>query len=75
MGMVILWFFRIRPYAIRHGEGRTTGVNLAVALWIDWQQASEIAAVRGDLGMRWICRLQAALQALFVVICLAPFFV
>lgn len=57
-----IWFFIIRPYAVRHGRGYTPGANIAVTAWVDWQQARELARARNDAGMiRW-CRLFLWLQ-------------
>lgn len=66
LGSIFLWLALIRPYAVKRGQGYTTGANFGVAAWIDWQQSKEIAGKRGDLWMLRICRLFLALNLLVV---------
>lgn len=66
-GSIIVWLTLIRPYAVKHGQGYTTGANFGVAAWIDWEQSKEIAGKRGDLWMIRICRLFLALNLLVVL--------
>lgn len=56
LASVPLWLLRIRPYARRHGAGRTAGTDFGVAAWTDCQQAREIAEKRGDSGTVMACR-------------------
>lgn len=65
-GSLIVWLTLIRPYAVKHGQGYTTGASFWVAAWIDWEQSKEIAGKRGDLWMLRICRLFLALNLLVV---------
>ena len=53
----LLWLCAIRPYCIRNRKGYTPGANIGVTLWIDWQQAREIAKTKGDKGMLMVCRI------------------
>lgn len=66
LGSVSVWLAVIRPYALKHGQGYTTGANFGVAAWIDWEQSKEIAGKKGDLWMLRICRLFLALNLLVV---------
>jgi hypothetical protein len=54
---ILLWLFAIRPYCLRNGKGFTTGANMGVTYWVDWQEATEISKAKGDGGMIIICRL------------------
>lgn len=54
---ILLWLFVIRPYCRRHGQGYTPGANWLVTMWIDWQQAREIAMKRREGGILWACRI------------------
>lgn len=65
-GSIFLWLTLIRPYALKQGQGFTTGANVGISAWVDWQQSKEIAEKRGDLWMLWICRLFLALNLLVV---------
>lgn len=71
IAVTLLWLLCIRPYAIRNGKGYTPGGNVGVTMWVDWQQAQEIARARGDRGMILICRmvfwLHVAIIAVFAV--------
>jgi len=53
---ILTWLLVIRPYCRRHGQGYTPGANWGVTVWIDCQQALEIATRRGDRRMKWTCR-------------------
>jgi hypothetical protein len=57
VGPMLLWLICIRPYCIRHGKGYTPGATWQTTMWVDWQEAKEIAAERKDAGMKWCCRL------------------
>ncbi len=65
-GSIFVWLTLIRPFAVKHGQGYTTGANLYVAAWVDWEQAKEIAGKTKDLGMLRICRLFLGLNLLVV---------
>lgn len=67
---VALWLLVIRPYCIRNRKGYTPGANAGVTLWIDWQEATEIAKSRGDRGMLLICRVFLGLQILCLLMIL-----
>jgi len=60
-----LWLFVIRRYCLRNGMGYTPGAAWDVTMWIDWQEASEMAAQRKDRGMILWCRLFLAIKLLF----------
>ncbi|QTN31740.1 hypothetical protein HZ994_05175 [Akkermansiaceae bacterium] len=63
-----LWLFVIRRYCIRNGMAYTPGANWDTTMWIDWQEARELAALRGDRAMiRW-CRLFLAIKLIFAVL-------
>ncbi len=64
----LLWLFGIRRYCVRNGKGYTPGANWGITIWIDWQEASEMATVRGDTGMRRFCGVFLALQLLYTLI-------
>ncbi len=68
LAVMLLWLFAIRPYCRRNGKGFTTGANVGVAFWIDWQKARGIAQERGDKGMILICRLFLGLHIVAVVV-------
>ena len=71
---LLLWLFSIRPYCRRNGKGYTTGANVGVTFWVDWQEAKEMAKTRGDLGMIAICRIVLWLHVLaFAIIVYALF--
>ena len=57
LAIPLLWLCAIRPYCIRNGSGYTPGANIGVTLWIDWQQANEIAKSKGDRGMILVCKI------------------
>lgn len=63
-GVPVLWLGWIRPYCIRNRQGFTPGANVGLTMWVDWQQASEIAKAKGDGGMRWLCRIFLGLHLL-----------
>ena len=62
-----LWLFVIRRYCLRNGMGYTPGANWEVTMWIDWQEARELAAKRSERGMMRWCRLFLAVKLLFAV--------
>jgi hypothetical protein len=64
----LLWLFGIRRYCVSNGKGYTPGANWGVTVWIDWQEASEMAAARGDAGMRRFCNVFLAIQLIYKVI-------
>lgn len=65
---VTLWLFVIRRYCVRNGMGYTPGANWDVTMWIDWQEARELAGKRGDRRMILCCRLFLAIKLLFATI-------
>jgi hypothetical protein len=52
----LLWPLSIRPYCRRNGKGFTPGAAIGVTFWVDWQNAGEIAKMKGDKGMIRVCR-------------------
>ena len=66
LGSVSVWLVVIRPYALKHGQGYTTGASCGVTAWVDWEQAKEIAVKRGELWRLRICRLFLWLNLLAV---------
>ena len=62
---VTLWLFGIRRYCIKNGKGYTPGAGWGVTMWIDWQEATEMAVVRGDRGMLAFCRLYLIIQLIY----------
>lgn len=62
-----LWLFGVRPYCLRHGKGYTPGANLNVTMWIDWQQATEVARAEGDRRMLVFLRLCLVVNLTFVL--------
>lgn len=58
----LLWLFVIRPYCFRNGMAYTPGANIPVTMWIDWQQANELAKERGDTGYRVVCGVYLGLK-------------
>lgn len=69
----LLWLFIIRPYCIRHGKGYTPGANWAVSIWINWQEALDLAKVHDDRGIRNVCHLFLSLQIAFAIIMVLMF--
>ena len=65
---VLLWLFGIRRYCVRNGKGYTPGAEWGVTLWIDWQEATEMAQSRGDKGMQKFCKVYLAIQIFYHVI-------
>lgn len=61
----LLWLASIRPYCLKHKQGFTTGANWDITIWVDWQQAGEIARKEGDGGMIAVCRLFLGLRLFF----------
>jgi len=70
LGPYLIWQFILRPYCIKHGQGYTAGANWGVTLWIDWQQARELANTNNDRRIRIACHLFLAIH-----ICVAAVFV
>lgn len=67
LALPLLWLLVIRPYCIRNGKGYTPGASMHVTLWIDWQEAVEIARAKGDKGMVAVCHIVFWLQVLLVI--------
>lgn len=63
-----VWLFGIRRYCIRNGKGYTPGASWQTTMWIDWQEATEIAAARGDRGMCGICKAYLVIQLIYTVV-------
>lgn len=72
--LVVLWLGAMRPYCLRHRQGRITGADFGRAMWVDWQQATEIARERKDAGMLALCRLFLLLQLGWVAVFLGIVF-
>jgi hypothetical protein len=53
---ILTWLLLIRPYCRRHGQGYTPGATWGTTIWVDCQQANEIATRLGDRKMQWACR-------------------
>jgi hypothetical protein len=71
-GSTLLWIFGIRPLVVRHGKGYKTGVNLAVAAWVDWQSCREIAKNEDDGTAMLLVRAFLICQASIILgICIA----
>ena len=70
----LLWLFGIRRYCVRNGKGYTPGGNWGVTVWIDWQEASEMALVRGDTGMQRFCNVFLVIQLFYTFIGFLVFF-
>lgn len=66
LGSISVWLAVIRPYALKHGQGYTTGASWWITAWVDWEQSKEVAGKRGDIGMLQTCRLFLALNFLAV---------
>jgi hypothetical protein len=60
-----LWLFAIRRYCVRNGKGYTPGTSWRQTMWIDWQEATEIAEARGELGMIIFCRFYLIVQLIY----------
>ena len=60
-----LWLFGIRRYCINNGKGFTPGAGWETTMWIDWQEATEIAVARGDRGMLTFCRFYLLIQLIY----------
>ena len=61
----LLWLFVIRPYCFKNGMAYTPGANIGVTMWIDWQEASELAKARGDKSLLVVCGIFLAIKLLF----------
>jgi len=68
LALPLLWLLVIRPYCIRNGKGYTPGATINVTLWVDWQEAGEIARAKGDRGMATVCRIVFWLQVLMAAV-------
>lgn len=66
LGSIAVWLAVIRPYALKHGQGYTTGASWGITAWVDWEHAKEIAGEREDFGMLQTCRLFLGLNFLAV---------
>ena len=62
-----LWLFGIRRYCIKNGKGYTPGVTWQTTMWIDWQEATELAVARGDRGMLVFCRFYLLIQLVYTL--------
>ncbi len=62
-----LWLFGIRRYCIKNGKGYTPGAGWETTMWIDWQEATEIAVARGDRGMLFFCRMYLLIQLVYTL--------
>jgi hypothetical protein len=67
LGPMLLWLLGIRPYCLRHGKGYTPGARWGTTMWVDGQEAREIASRRKDGGMIWCGRLFAVGFFLFTL--------
>ena len=70
-----VWQFGIRPYCLRNGKGYTPGANFATTMWVDWQEAREMAAVRGEKGPKIACQLFLGIHLVFYLGLLAVVFI
>ena len=67
----LLWLFVIRPYCFKRGKAYTPGASIGVTMWIDWQEAKEMADERGDRWMVVVSRIFLGIEivlALFVLV-------
>lgn len=64
---MIIWLASIRPYCLKIGRGYTPGASWDVALWIDWQEASEFAKSTGNTRMNRICRVFLIINLFFLI--------
>ncbi|MGJ8642231.1 MAG: hypothetical protein ACSHX9_02390 [Luteolibacter sp.] len=69
----LVWQFAIRPYCLKNGKGYTTGANWAVTMWVNWQEAKELATERGDKRMIYACQLYLWIHIVFLLIGLGIF--
>jgi len=65
--LLLLWCLVIRPYCRRNGKGYTTGANIPITAWVDWQQAGEMARANNDRGQIFACRLFLLLHILLAL--------
>lgn len=63
---IVMWLVTIRPYAIKNHAGFTTGTSAGITMWVDWQQASDIAREKADAPMLRLCRIFLAMQILMI---------
>ncbi|MDP4625444.1 MAG: hypothetical protein NWT08_09935 [Akkermansiaceae bacterium] len=66
----LVWQFFIRPYCLKHGKGYTTGMNWAATMWVDWQEAKELATAKGDHKILVACRAFLWIHLVFFVLAL-----
>jgi len=62
LAILAIWIGSIRPYCLRNREGYTPGATWGITVWVDWQQATEIAKRNNDSGMVLTCRVFLALH-------------
>lgn len=67
----LVWQFFIRPYCLRNGKGYTTGVNWAATMWVDWQEARELAKEKGDKRILNACSAFFWIQLTFLILMMA----
>lgn len=67
VGSTLLWLFGIRPLVVRYGKGHKTGVNLAVATWVDWQSCRKIAKDEDDRNASLLARAFLICQASIIL--------
>jgi hypothetical protein len=60
----LMWLLIIRPYCVKNRAGYTPGNNIGATMWVDWQQAGEIAKAKGDTRMILVCRIYLGIQLL-----------
>lgn len=70
MTVPLIWLFVIRPYCVKHGRGYTLGANVGVTIWVDWQQARELAQMRADRRMLFWCRAFLVIQMVWLALLL-----
>ena len=75
LALPAIWLFVIRPYCVRHGKGFTPGANIGVTIWIDWQEARELANEHADRRMVFWCRAFLTIQVFWAVILALAFLV
>lgn len=70
----LVWQFFIRPYCRRNGRGYTAGVDWGATMWVDWQEAKELAVARGDGRVLMACRVFLWIHLVFFLIGVGGFF-
>jgi hypothetical protein len=68
LALPAIWLCAIRPYCVKHGKGFTPGANIGVTIWIDWQEARELAKECADGRMIFWCRAFLAIQVFWAVV-------